>query len=163
MEFRILGPLEVRDGGRVLDLGGPKPRALLAILLLRAGEVVSRDQVIEDLWGEAPPRSATHLLHVYVSSLRKALESDALVTRAPGYLLELNGDELDARRFERLLGEGMRLVASRDLARASGLLQEALAEWRGPALVDFRYEPFGQAESARLEELRRVAPEGRIE
>src|SRR2546421_4341317 len=118
MEFRILGPLEVRDRGRTLDLGGPKPRALLAILLLRAGEVVSSDQAIDELWGETPPKSAAHLLHVYVSSLRKALEPDGgassrpvLVTRAPGYLLDLNGDELDSRRFERLLGEGRRTAA----------------------------------------------------
>ena len=87
MEFRILGPLEVRDGGRVLDLGGPKPRGLLAILLVHAGEVVSSEQVIDGLWGEAPPRSATHLLHVYVSSLRKALEPDP--GASSGSVLEL--------------------------------------------------------------------------
>ena len=168
MEFRILGPLEVRDGGRVLDLGGPKPRALLAILLVHAGEVVSSDQVIDELWGEAPPKSAAHLLHVYVSNLRKALEPDAgagsgsvLVTRAPGYFLDLN--ELDSRRFEHLLGEGRRLVASGELERATDVLGEALAEWRGPALADFAYEPFAQAEIARLEELRLVALEERIE
>jgi DNA-binding SARP family transcriptional activator/predicted ATPase len=170
MEFRILGTLEVRDGDRVVDLGGPKPRALLAILLLRAGEVVSSDQAIEELWGEAPPRSAAHLLHVYVSSLRKALEPGGgagspavLVTRAPGYSLDLNGDELDSHRFERLHVEGGRLIASGELERASDVLRQALAEWRGPALADFAYEPFGQAEIARLEELRLVALEERID
>ncbi|HZQ64886.1 MAG TPA: BTAD domain-containing putative transcriptional regulator [Gaiellaceae bacterium] len=168
MEFRILGPLEVCDGGRVLDLGGPKPRALLAILLVRAGEVVSSGEAIEQLWGEARPRSAAHLLHVYVSRLRKALAPEdatgsVIATRAGGYVLDLNGDELDSHRFERLLGEGMRLVESGELGRASVLLHEALAEWRGPALADFRYEAFGQAEITRLEELRLVALEQRIE
>ena len=170
MEFRVLGPLEVRDQGRVLDLGGPKPRALLAILHVRAGEVVSADRLIDELWGEAPPRSAQHLLHVYISSLRKALEplpengpNPVLVTRAPGYLIEVGLDEPDSRRFERLLADGRRLLAIGDPEGSASVLREALELWRGGALADFTYEPFAQAEIARLEELRMVAVEERIE
>src|SRR5262245_19205119 len=147
MEFQVLGPLEVHDHGRALELGGQKPRALLAILLLRAGAVVSSDQLIDGLWSEAQPRSAQHLLHVYVSSLRKALESTggdmsrhALVTRAPGYLLELGRDELDSRRFEDLLTEGKRLYVTGDHRSSAAVLREALDLWQGPAFADFTYE-----------------------
>jgi DNA-binding SARP family transcriptional activator len=169
-DFRILGPLEVHADGRVLQLGGPKPRTLLAVLLLRAGEVVSADELIEELWGESPARSARHLLHVYVSGLRRALEGDAqdgshglLVSRAPGYVLAIDAEGIDARRFERLLHEGRRLLVGEDPAGAADTLREALALWRGSALADFTYQPFAQAEIARLEELRLVALEERIE
>jgi DNA-binding SARP family transcriptional activator len=170
MEFQVLGPLQVREHGRALELGGRKLRALLAILLLRAGAVVSSDQLIDGLWSGAEPRSAQHLLHVYVSSLRKALESaggdgsrPVLVTRAPGYVLEVGRDALDSRRFEGLLTEGRRLLAIEDQEGAATVLREALVLWRGPAFADFTYEPFAQAEIARLEELRLVALEERIE
>lgn len=167
MDFRILGPLEVRDGDRRVELGGPRPRALLAILILDAGSVIPADQLVDELWGEAPPKSAPHLLHVYVSSLRKAFGlgggRERLVTRAPGYQLEADDDEIDACRFERLLGAGRRALAAGDAAWASETLREALALWRGPALADFTYEPFAQAEIARMEELRVVAREDRIE
>ncbi len=162
MDVRILGPFEVREDGRGLDLGGPRPRALLAVLVLRGGEVVPSERLVDELWGERPPRSANHLLHVYVSSLRKHIGA-RLITRTPGYLLELEGDELDAGRFERLLGEGRRLLARGDFEGASATLGESLGLWRGPALADFAYEPFAQAEIARLEELRFVAGEERIE
>jgi len=170
LDFRILGPLEVVHRGQVLDLGGPKPRALLTVLLLHVGKVVSTDRLIDELWGDAPPRSAHHLLHVYVSSLRKALTPvtvdgarQVLLSRPPGYVLEIDAEEVDARRFERLLGEGKRQLAADDPALASERLHEALALWRGPALSDFTYEPLAQAEIARLEELRLVTLEERIE
>jgi DNA-binding SARP family transcriptional activator len=167
MEFRLLGPLDVRGGTEPVELGGPRPRALLALLMLDAPAVVPAERLVDDLWGEAPPRSAPHLLHVYVSTLRKAFRAaegrERLVTRAPGYVLEVEPEEIDARRFERLLGEGRRSLAAGDAAQASESLREALALWRGPALADFRYEPFAQGEIARLEELRVVAREERIE
>jgi DNA-binding SARP family transcriptional activator len=135
--------------------------------MLEAPSVVPAERLVDDLWGEASPRSAAHLLHVYVSTLRKAFRSaegrQRLVTRAPGYALEVEPEEIDARRFERLVGDGRRCLAAGDAVQASETLHEALALWRGPALADFRYEPFAQAEIARLEELRIVAREERIE
>ena len=103
MEFRILGPVEARSEGRALPLGGPQQRAVLAILLLHANEVVSTDRLIDELWGEEPPASAKAVLQGYVSHLRKEVGA-ALVTRAPGYALELEREQLDLHRFERLLG-----------------------------------------------------------
>jgi eukaryotic-like serine/threonine-protein kinase len=149
MEFRILGPLEVHaEGGRTLDLAG-KQRALLAVLLLNANEAVSTDRLIEDLWDGDPPETAGKALQVYVSQLRKLLGKDRLQTRTPGYLLRVESDELDVERFQRLQGEGK--------------LQEALALWRGSPLADFADERFAQTEIARLEELRLVCLEERIE
>ena len=149
MEFRILGPLEVHaEGGRTLDLAG-KQRALLAVLLLNANEVVSTDRLIEDLWDGDPPETAGKALQVYVSQLRKLLGKDRLETRAPGYLMRVDSDELDASRFERLQEEGK--------------LHEALALWRGSALSDFADERFAQTEIARLEELRLACIEERID
>lgn len=166
VDFRILGPLEVRAAGRTVDLGGPKPRTLLAVLLLDPGEIVSTDRLIEELWGERPPRSARHLLYVYVSSLRKALLAAGarplLVSRSPWYVLELRRNELDAARFEQLVADGRRLNAAGDPAGARASLRPALRLWRGDALADFTYEPFAQAEIARLEELRFVAREERV-
>jgi predicted ATPase/DNA-binding SARP family transcriptional activator len=156
MELRILGSLEVRENGVPLDAGGPKPRSLLAVLAVHAGETVPADRLVDDLWGERPPRSASHLLHVYVSNLRKLVGS-RLVTRAPGYVLELGSEELDARRFERLLADGRRALAAGDPETAAGALQAGLALWRGPALADFVFEPFAQSEISRLEELRLFA------
>jgi DNA-binding SARP family transcriptional activator len=169
IDFRILGPLEVWDADRPLPLGGAKQRALLALLLLRANEVLSRDRLIDELWGERPPETATTALQVYVSQLRKALAAageDArrrLATQAGGYVLALTPDELDATRFERLLAEARECLARGDPAEAAASLHEALALWRGPALADFAYEPFAQAEIARLEELRLACLEERIE
>src|SRR3990172_1996316 len=109
LELRILGPLEARAGERSLPLGGAKQRALLAILLLHANEVVSTDRLIDELWGESPPETAANTLQVYVSQLRKALEvKDAIATRPPGYALQLAPEQLDLGRFERLLEEGRR-------------------------------------------------------
>jgi DNA-binding SARP family transcriptional activator len=149
MEFRILGPLEVRaESGRTLDLAG-KQRTLLALLLLNANEAVSTDRLIDDLWDGKPPETAGKALQVYVSQLRKLLGKDRLQTRSPGYLLRVDRDELDADRFQRLHQEGK--------------LQEALALWRGSPLSDFADQRFAQTEIARLEELRLTVLEERID
>ena len=149
MQFAILGPVEARTNGSALQLGGPKPRALLAMLLLDANEPVSRDRLIEGLWGDDPPPSADQTLDSYVSRLRRVLGPDRVVRRPPGYLLVVEPGELDLERFERLV-EG-------------GSLHEALGLWRGPALADVLYEPFAGEEAERLEERRLVALEDRIE
>jgi YVTN family beta-propeller protein len=163
MEYRVLGPLEVRDGERSLPLAGAKQRALLALLLVNANHVVSRDRLIDELWGEQPPGTAVASLQVYVSRLRKLLPQGTLLTRPPGYLLEVAPDELDLRRFERLLAEGRETLAHGESERASTVLREALALWRGPALAEFAFDRFAQAEIGRLEDLRLAAVEQRIE
>jgi len=142
----------VLENGRPLPLGGARQRALLAILLTRANEVVSTDRLIDDLWGETPPRTALNTIQYYVSQLRKLLGTDRIVTQPPGYVIRIEPDELDLARFERLVGEG-----GGDGAR------DALALWRGPAFADFAYEEFAQAEAARLEELRLAALEQRVD
>jgi DNA-binding SARP family transcriptional activator/tetratricopeptide (TPR) repeat protein len=149
IEFRILGPLEVLSDGHAVELGGPKQRALLALLLLEANRVVSIDRLIDALWGEEPPETAGKALQVYVSQLRKLLGKERLVTRAPGYMLRAEAHELDLARFQ--------------LLRGAGSLREALALWRGPPLGDLAQQPFAQAEIARLEELRQTCLEERIE
>jgi DNA-binding SARP family transcriptional activator/tetratricopeptide (TPR) repeat protein len=159
LEFRILGPLEVRDGGRRLGVDRPRDRALLAALLLRAGEVVSIDRLVDDLWGEQPPRTARAALHNGISALRRLLGPDVLLTRPPGYVLAVPREQIDVRRFERLL-EQASAAAPADRADR---LREALALWRGPALDDVSFEAFAQAEIARLEELRAAAREELVE
>jgi YVTN family beta-propeller protein len=168
MEFRLLGPLEVWEDGRPLSLGGLKQRALLAILLLRANEVVSRDALIDELWGERPPASAAHSLEAYVSRLRKTLHADRagepiLVTRQPGYMLRVGFEALDLHRFERLLEEGRRALATHAPEHALRKLSDALSLWRGSPLGDLAFEPFAQVEVERFEELRLAALEERIE
>ena len=160
VEFRILGPLEVVEEGRPLTLGGPRQRALLAILLTRANEVVSNDRLIDELWGARPPGTGTNALQYHVSQLRKTLSpSDAIITRGPGYLIRVAPHELDLLRFEQLVDEARRAPAD----QAARLLHDALSLWRGPALADLASEPFAQAEILRLEELRLAALELRIE
>jgi DNA-binding SARP family transcriptional activator len=163
MEFRILGPLEAWDKGREVSLGGPKPRALLAALLLHTNEVVPADLLIDELWGEDSPEDAAAALRVNVSRLRKALPEDVLATKSPGYVLRIEPDALDLHRFERLVDDGRRLLASGLAADASQRLRDALSLWRGPALADFTYESFAQAAIARLEEIRMTAVELRID
>jgi class 3 adenylate cyclase len=163
LEFRVLGPLEVRGGDGLVSLGGAKARALLVDLLVHAGAVVSVDRLVDDLWGEAPPATARHALEVHVSQLRKSLGADVLVTRPPGYALELAAERIDSRRFERLLADGRDAIAGGDAGRAAAILREGLALWRGPPLADFTYEPFAQGEIVRLEELRQEALEERID
>jgi DNA-binding SARP family transcriptional activator len=163
MEFRILGPLEAWDESREIPLGGPKPRALLVLLLLHPNEVVPTDRLIDELWGDESPERAADALRVHVSRLRKALPEDVLVTRAPGYSVRIAADALDLQRFERLVDEGRSLLARGLAADASTRLRDALSLWRGPALADFAYESFAQAAIARLEEIRLAAIELRIE
>jgi len=161
MEFRILGPLEVADGGGVVPLAGGKQRALLALLLLNANQVVSSDRLIDELWSGQSPESGRAALQVRVSQLRKALGSGgaALITRPPGYVVQVGRDELDLNRFERLVGE----ADAAEPAGAVALLREALGLWRGAALADLAYEPFAQHAIRRLEELRLGALEKRID
>lgn len=164
MQFRLLGPVEARRDDRPLALGGTKPRALLALLLLHANEVVSRDRIVEALWSDRPPGTAEHSLDVQVSRLRKALApDDILVTRGSGYMLEAEPDRIDARRFERLLAEGRRANAAGRAGQALETLEAALDLWHGNALGDLAYEEFARAESERLDELRLVATEERID
>jgi basic membrane lipoprotein Med (substrate-binding protein (PBP1-ABC) superfamily)/DNA-binding SARP family transcriptional activator len=162
VHYRLLGSLEVRSNGRVVDLGPPKQRALLAILLLHAGEVVSTDRLIELVWTDNPPRTAAHSIQIYVSGLRKALEAvgaeQAIVTSAPGYLVEADPDSIDALLFERLVAEGTRDAAD-DLERGAALLGEALELWRGEPLSDFSFEEFARDPVRRLEDLRLHAVE----
>ena len=170
MEFQILGPLDVRGDAAPVALGAAKQRALLAILLVHANEVVATDRLIDELWPE-PPKTAANALQVNIGKLRKALDpgrapgspGELLVTRAPGYILRVEPDELDADRFERLLSEGRRARQADDPETVAATLRRGLDLWRGPALVDFAYDPFAQAEIARLEELRLDAIEERIE
>jgi DNA-binding SARP family transcriptional activator len=169
MDVRILGPLEVGAAGQPLPLGGTKQRAVLAMLVLHANQVVSIDHLVDGLWGQAPPDSATNTVQVYISRLRK-LRADpqegpaalVLVRRRPGYLLELDADELDLARFERLTHQGTQ--ALRPAPRlAAAKLREALGLWRGPPLVEFTDEPFAQPERARLQEQRLTVVQARIE
>ncbi|MGZ6645805.1 MAG: BTAD domain-containing putative transcriptional regulator, partial [Solirubrobacteraceae bacterium] len=149
MDFRILGPLEVLDDGRTLDLGGAKQRAALAVLALHANRVVAHERLIEALWDEEPPDTARKALQVYVSQLRKVLGRERLETKPRGYLLRIEPEELDLSRFE--------------LLRDSGKPEQALAQWRGEPLADFADQRFAEPEIARLEELRLACVEQRIE
>ena len=161
MEFRILGPLEVRDDDAVVEVPGAKRRALLAVLLLHANQVVSRDRLMDELWGDEQPESGVTALQVAVSKLRKALGPAAprLETRAPGYLLRIEPGELDLHRFEQLAESASGLEPE----RAAAKLREALAIWEGAPLAEFAYESFAQAAIGRLEELRLATLEKRVE
>jgi class 3 adenylate cyclase len=160
VEFQILGPLRVADEGRDLTPARPKQRALLAMLLLHREEVVPGGQLIDALWGDAPPGTVQTALHGHVSSLRKLLGSDRIRTRPPGYLLHVSPRELDLARFEALVAEARLCV---EPAERSAGLRDALGLWRGEPLADLRYEAFAQREIARLEELRLAALEDRID
>src|SRR3712207_5695702 len=138
MEFRVLGPLEVSDNGRSVDLGGPTQRALLAILVLHANEVVSVDRLVDELWGDGPPGTGVKTLQAHVSRLRRALNGtgeDRVETRGHGYMLHVRDGELDADRFRDLLEEARGRLADGDADGAATTLEEALAIWRGPALA----------------------------
>ena len=163
LDFRILGPFEVVEGQRAVALGAPKERALLAILVLRRGEVVSSDRLIDQLWGERPPATAAKTLQGYVSHLRKALSNEVLLTRGGGYVLAAEPGQVDAVRFEVLVTDARHALANSDAAGARELLGSALELWRGEALADLAYEPFAQAEITRLEGARLAALEDRIE
>ena len=165
MDFRILGPLEVLDEGREIPVQGSKQRALLGLLLLHGNETLSTARVIDELWGDQPPATATKTVQVHVSRLRKALAAPgngvpgALLTRDHGYELRVEPDALDADRFESLAEHGSRELAAGHPGEAVAALEAALGLWRGPPLSDLAGEPFAQPEIARLEELRMVAVE----
>ena len=163
MDFRILGPLEALQDGEPVALRGGRQRALLALLVLHVNEVVAAERLVTELWPAGAPATAAKIVQTYVSDLRKALGDAAIATRPPGYVLRADPQAVDARRFEGLVAAGSRAVAAGAPAEAAGVLGEALALWRGPALVEFAYESFAQAEIARLEELRLVALEQRLE
>jgi DNA-binding SARP family transcriptional activator len=159
LTYLILGPLEVRDGETEVALRGGQQRKLLAIMLLHDGEVVSSDRLIDDLWHGNPPETAAKALQGYVSSIRKQLGPEAVETVGAGYRLVVAAGDVDGHHFEELLAEARPL----ERGPAAGKLREALALWRGPALADFAYEDFAQAEIERLGELRLAAIERRID
>jgi DNA-binding SARP family transcriptional activator len=159
MDFRILGPLAVRDRGRPIELRRPKHRALLAILLLRAGETVSSDALIDELWGETPPRTARAALQNYVAQLRRALGPGLVASRSGGYVLQAAPEQIDLGRFERLAAEARDADGEKRVEK----LREALALWRGPPLADLAFEPFAAHEAQRLDELRAAALEDLID
>ncbi|OKI85251.1 AfsR/SARP family transcriptional regulator [Micromonospora sp. CB01531] len=167
--IRVLGSLEAETGCASTNLGGPRQRAILALLVAARGQVVSIDRLIEDLWGGEPPAQALKTLQSYVSNLRKLLEPGRepgtparfLVSASPGYALRLDEDSVDAWRFERLSFEA-REVMSGDPASARRLLDEALSLWRGGAFAEVADEPWAAAEAGRLEELRLSARELRV-
>ena len=157
-EFRLLGPLEVVGDDGPLPLGGPRQRALLAALLLRAGQVVPTERLVDDLWGDDAPRTATTSLQNGVAALRKLLGPETVETRSPGYLLRIDHHQVDSVRFEQLLADAR---AAQPAERAA-TLRRALGLWRGPALADLSFDDFAQPEIRRLDELRLVAREERI-
>jgi predicted ATPase/DNA-binding SARP family transcriptional activator len=169
MEVRLLGPLVVEGNGAQATLGGRQRRAVLALLALAEGRVVPVDALIDALWGERPPRAAVNTVQVHVSALRKALASvsdegkETIVRDGVGYRLAVSPTSLDHVQFVRLTDEGGVLLSRDDAAYAREVLAEALALWRGPALADFEYEEWAQAEARRLEDLRLSCLEGRIE
>jgi DNA-binding SARP family transcriptional activator len=163
VEFGILGPVIARRDGQELALGGPKPRAMLALLLLHANQPVSRDLMIEALWGERAPTSAAHTLDSYISRLRATLGRERVVTQSPGYALLVEEDELDVELFERLVDRGRRELGTGAVANAAEAFREALAIWRGPALADLVYELSLGPEAGRLDDLRLAVVEDRID
>jgi len=166
VEYRILGPLEVVEGGEPVPLGRPKERLVLAVLLLSANEFVSREQLIDELWGESPPPTAGKAVNVFVSQLRKALTRDGLdpiVTADGGYRIELEADHLDVAHMRRLLATARERAAAGELEASADFLREALALWRGPTLAGLPLESRGRDEVAQLDELRLTARMDRID
>lgn len=168
MEFRILGPLEVADGERLIEIAAPKQRLLLTVLALTPGRVVSADRLLDELWGDSPPSGGVKTLHYHVSKLRDTLqperktgEEGVIVTRPPGYALLVPSDDVDAVRFEREVREARRLIEF-DPGHAAARLREALALWRGPLPAELLDAPLAGLEARRLEELRLSALEDRI-
>ena len=170
-EFGILGPLEVCRSGCMLPLGGPRQRAVLALLLLESNRVVSMDRLAEEVWGGHPPEGWATTLQTYVFHLRRALEPDrargvageVLVTRGPGYLLRADREHLDAARFQDGFTAGRAALDAGRYAEAAGRLRQALDLWRSGVLADLADYAFTRPEAARLEELRLAALEARID
>src|SRR3954451_21745661 len=165
MDYRILGPLEAFDGERALSLGGARPRSVLALLLLHANQAVTRDLIVDELWGETPPATAPKVLQNCISALRKELPAgaDSLRTIGTSYALQLAPDELDRNVFEQRVAKARAAFAAGDAEDAAAELEAALALWRGAPLSDFSYEHFAQEEIVRLEELHISAVEDRID
>jgi DNA-binding SARP family transcriptional activator/tetratricopeptide (TPR) repeat protein len=163
MQFAVLGPLQVSQNGCPVGLGGPKQRALLAFLLLHANTVVSRDRLIDSLWGECPPPSAAESLDVYLSRLRKLVGHDRLSRQAGGYVLHVAPGELDSEQFECMVTNARQAAEAGDGREAARMLAGALALWRGPALADVLYQPFAGEPARQLEERRLEAIEARVE
>src|SRR6516225_4890100 len=167
LEFGILGPLEVKAGGAPVRVGGPRQRALLALLLCHANRVVSRDQLIDELLSDQPDGSAEPMLRVQISRLRKVLaDGDAaprLIARPPGYSLRVEDGELDLQVFEQRVTDGRRALEQGDPGRAAVLLREAESLWHGRPLADLEFEPFARLEVQRLAACRLAAVEDRIE
>ncbi len=166
VEFRLLGAVEVRSGGHPLPLGAPRAGTILGILLVRPGALVGIDQFIDELWPAAPPSDARTLVHGYVSRLRRALRRGAgdeaagrLVTRKPGYLLRVDGPELDLHRFNDLLDDARQARRADDPRRCLALLRRAQRLWRGHPFADIAATPAIAAAAARLTELRLTAYE----
>ena len=166
MEYRILGPLEVVDGGEPVPLSRLKERLVLAFLLLHANEFVSRERLIDELWGESPPPTARKAVNVYVSQLRKVLtrnSRDPIATADGGYRFRIESGELDSTRMQHLLATARERAAAGELEAAAELLREALALWRGPTLAGLLLESHGRDEVAQLDELRLTALMDRID
>src|SRR5262245_52880832 len=161
--LRVLGPLEVAGGDGPIPLPA-KPRMLLAVLAIDRGRTRHAESLIDALWGEEPPASATKLLQVYISQLRKALPPGIRIATDPaGYMLEVDESEVDAVRFERLHREGREGLVTGNPALAASLLRRALELWRGPAYADVRYDEFAREEAERLESLRSLARADRLD
>jgi DNA-binding SARP family transcriptional activator/streptogramin lyase len=166
MEFRILGPLEVVEDGNPVALGTLKERLVLGVLLLHANEFVSRERLIDDLWGEAPPPTARKAVNVYLSKVRKALSvagADPITTAAGGYRLHLEPEKLDASRMQGLVAEAQELAAKGELETAAERFREVLSLWRGPTLAGLQLESHGRDEVAQLDELRLAVLMDRID
>src|SRR5262245_2314895 len=163
LKFRMLGPLEVLEDGTSVELGGLKQRAVLAILLSRRGEVVPITRLIDEVWGDDPPSSASNLIQGYVSGLRKRLGKDVIATRGTGYVVAPSDGAVDLREFERYAAIGSEALEQGRSSEAATAFGSALALWRGPALSDLADEPFARPIVARLDELRLVVTERRLE
>jgi DNA-binding SARP family transcriptional activator len=163
VEYRLLGPLEVVVGGHPAKVGPPRHCGVLVLLLTQANAVVPADRIIDELWGDDPPASAVNLVQGAVSHLRKMLGTDAIATRGAGYALRVQPDALDLHRFERLAEEGSVALEDGHFDHAATALGNALALWRGPALADLADEAFVQPVAARLEDLRLLVVERRLE
>ncbi len=171
LRFKVLGPLEVLDGDRICTPTPPKVRRVLALLLLRANQVVPMDAIIEELWGEEPPLSAVGTAQTYIYQLRKALDRSAtltdgsewLLTKPPGYLMRVTPDQIDSYEFEQLSRQGRELLDAGRFDQASRVLHQALAMWQGPSLANVRAGDLIQAHAIHLEEQRMRSLELRIQ
>ncbi len=167
LQFGVLGPVEVTDGGQSLPLGGPKQRALLADLILNAGRIVPTARLIDDLWGDAPPPTAGHTVEAYIARLRRVLRDGcapgALLTRPPGYVLDIERGQVDAFRFEQLVQDAAAAAKRDDHEQASALLHAALGLWRGQALADVAGTPLARGAATQLNDQHLLALERRID